>query len=175
MHMPSPTAAVAVVLTASSTARSELKAAPPPARMLLKRLLPKVCGAVQTIPGCNPDAGAALPRLAGWRNIRRPDAGCACRPVHRRWPPPGRRHDVLPDDWCICSRHGFSTEVLTGATAAAAASRGPATAGRIAPTLICWLLRQVWTMTKPDSRRQPARRSEPRYRYKHPLWLQHSS
>lgn len=48
---------------------------------------------------------------------------------------PGRRHDVLPDDLVYLSRHGFtSTEVLTGATAAAAASCGLGhRKGRIAP------------------------------------------
>lgn len=62
---------------------------------------------------------------AGARVALSTDAGVA----------PGRRHDVLPDDLVYLSRHGFtSTEVLTGATAAAAASCGLGhRKGRIAP------------------------------------------
>ncbi len=48
---------------------------------------------------------------------------------------PAKRHDVLPDELADLSRHGFTTtEVLTGATSAAAASCGLGhRKGRIAP------------------------------------------
>ncbi|CKW85959.1 amidohydrolase [Mycobacterium tuberculosis] len=94
------------------------------------------CG--MTIPRVYPEMPENLVAVVqdGWRNIRRLiDAGARVALSTDAGVAPGRRHDVLPDDLVYLSRHGFtSTEVLTGATAAAAASCGLGhRKGRIAP------------------------------------------
>jgi imidazolonepropionase-like amidohydrolase len=71
-----------------------------------------------------------------WRNIRQLiDSGAHVALSTDAGVSPEKPHDVLPYDLAYLSRHGFtSTEVLTGATAAAAASCGLGhRKGRIAP------------------------------------------
>ena len=94
------------------------------------------CGVTipRLVPGMPEDIAALVEDM--WRNIRQlMDSGAHVALSTDAGVDPEKPHDVLPVELADLSRHGFSaTEVLTGATAAAAASCGLGhRKGRIAP------------------------------------------
>ena len=94
------------------------------------------CGVTipRLVPGMPADIAALVEDM--WRNIRQlMDSGAHVALSTDAGVDPEKPHDVLPVELADLSRHGFSaTEVLTGATAAAAASCGLGhRKGRIAP------------------------------------------
>jgi imidazolonepropionase-like amidohydrolase len=94
------------------------------------------CGVTipRLVPGMPEDIAALVEDM--WRNIRQlMDSGAHVALSTDAGVDPEKPHDVLPVELADLSRHGFTaTEVLTGATAAAAASCGLGhRKGRIAP------------------------------------------